>query len=116
MLQLYLTPGERLGNTAAFILGPGVRIGGERMPTGSSGRQDRVYPVSTPLVTAGVCHEKLRLIAVTDVIRNILGGPGATEGRSVNKYKVATCNPKQDSLLLIIPCASLLFPTSLNNS
>ena len=61
-----------------FIVGPGVRVGGEGMPTGSSGWQENWYPVSTPLVTVGARHEKLRLIVVTDVIRNISGGSGAT--------------------------------------
>ena len=83
MLQLYLTPGKRLPSSAVIIVDPGVRIEGEGVPTGSSGWQDRLYPVSAPLVTAGVCHEKLNLFVITDVIRNIRGGSGATKGGNV---------------------------------
>ena len=69
--QLYLTPEERLGNIAVFTVGPGVRVGGVGMPVGSSGWQDKLYPVNIPLVTAGACHEKLMVVVVTDVIWNI---------------------------------------------
>ena len=79
MLQLYLTPGKRLGNTVVFTVGP-VRISEEGMFAGSIGWQDKLYPVKIPLRTAGSCHEKLRLVAVTDVIWNIRGRPGATKG------------------------------------
>ena len=68
MLQLYLTPGERLGNIAVFTVGPGVRVGGAGIPTGSSGWQVSWYPVNIPLVTADACHEKLILVVVIDVI------------------------------------------------
>ena len=80
MLQLYLTPGERLGNIVVFIVCPGLRVGGGVMPVGSSGLQVSWYPVNIPLRTAGACHEKLMLVVVTDVIWNIRGGPGATQG------------------------------------
>ena len=80
MLQLYLTPGKRLDNIFVFIVGPGVRMGGEGMPAGSSGWQDKLYPVNIPLRTAGACHEKLMLVVVIDVIWNIRDGPGATGG------------------------------------
>ena len=83
MLQLYLTPGESLPSSAVFRVFPGVRIEGEGMSAGSSGWQDRLYPVSAPLVTVGACHEKLRVVVVINVIRNILGGPGATVGRKL---------------------------------
>ena len=82
MLQLYLTPGKRSGNTAVFTVGPGLRIVGEGMPC-SKGWQDSWYPVSIPLMIEGACHEKLRLVVVINVIRNILGGPGATGGRKL---------------------------------
>ena len=95
ILQLYLTPGKRLPSSAVFIVYPGVRIEGEGMSTGSSGWQDRLYPVSSPLVIVGACHEKLRLVVVIDVIWNILGGPGATGGRklvlSTLKWKALKC-------------------------
>ena len=81
MLQLYLTPGESLPSSAVFIVGPGVRTEGEGMSAGSPGLQDRLYPVSAPLVTVGACHEKLRLVVVINVTWNILGGPGATGGK-----------------------------------
>ena len=70
MLQLYLTPGKRAGNVAVFTVGPVLRMGGEGMFAGSSGWQDKLYPVNIPFRTAGVCHEKLRLVVVTDVIWN----------------------------------------------
>ena len=94
MLQLYLTPGERLGNIAVFTVGPGVRNGGEGMAAGSSGLQDSWYPVRSPLVTEGACHDNLRLVVVTDVIWNISGGSGATRGRRVRKhYNYNPCYP-----------------------
>ena len=64
-----------------FTVGPGLRVGGEGMVVGSSGWQVSWYPVRTPLVTAGSCHEKLMVVVVTDVIWNIRGGSGATGGR-----------------------------------
>ena len=113
MLQLYLTPGGRLDNKAVFTVGPVLRVGGEGMPEGSSGWQVSWYPVSTPLVTAGACHEKLILVVVTDVIWNIRGGPETTGKRNVRvsppmlRVDVVTLHPKlQENEFIITPILS----------
>ena len=109
MLQLYLTPGERLGNIVVFTVGPGVRFEGEGVPTGSRGWQDSWYPISTPLVTAGVCHEKLNLFVITDVIWNIRGGSGATKGGNVRvltpiSKDLVVCTYDITNPLTLVPC------------
>ena len=43
----------------------------------SRGWQDSWYPVRTPFRIRGACHEKLRLVVITEVIWNIQGGVGA---------------------------------------
>ena len=118
MLQLYLTPGKRLPSSAVFIVGPGVRTEGEGMSTGSSGWQDRVYPVSPPLVTVGACHEKLRLVVVINVTRNILGGPEATGNKKVDVVYIETikCYPtitRKQHLLFPLKSAKLTLLTTL---
>ena len=67
-----------------FTVDPVLRIGGVGMFAGSTGWQDKLYPVNIPLRTAGACHENLMLVVVTDMIWNIRGGPGATKGESVS--------------------------------
>ena len=81
MFSWLLPPGERSENKVVFTVGPVLRIGGEGIPAGSSGWQDKLYPVNIPLRTPGACHENLMLVVVIDVIWNIRGGPGATKRR-----------------------------------